>query len=221
MKTIDLHTHTLFSDGELVVSELLRRAEIAGYGIIGITDHADSSNLDFIVPRVAKACRTLNLTNTIKAVPGIEITHAPVNLIRELVKEARDLGAGLVVVHGESPVEPVAPGTNRAGIEARCDILAHPGLISEEDVALAALNGVALEISGRQGHSFTNGHVASLARKKGARLVICSDAHSPGDLMTPEFVRMVALGAGLGEEDLKRAVDTSREIAERWEGLKR
>ncbi|MEE8621286.1 MAG: PHP domain-containing protein, partial [Syntrophobacteria bacterium] len=37
---IDLHTHSLFSDGELVVSELVRRAEDMGYRFIGITDHA-------------------------------------------------------------------------------------------------------------------------------------------------------------------------------------
>ena len=31
---IDLHTHTLFSDGELLPSELVRRAEaVLGYGL--------------------------------------------------------------------------------------------------------------------------------------------------------------------------------------------
>ncbi|HEY3347739.1 MAG TPA: PHP domain-containing protein, partial [Nitrospirota bacterium] len=46
---IDLHTHTLFSDGVLIPAELVRRAEVKGYEAIGLTDHADSSNIDFIV----------------------------------------------------------------------------------------------------------------------------------------------------------------------------
>ena len=49
---IDLHTHTLFSDGGLVPSELVRRAEVIGYTAIALTDHADISTLDFIIPRV-------------------------------------------------------------------------------------------------------------------------------------------------------------------------
>ncbi len=52
---IDLHTHSLFSDGVLVPSELVRRAVMKGYEVIAITDHADASNLDFTIPRVAAA----------------------------------------------------------------------------------------------------------------------------------------------------------------------
>ena len=62
-------------------------------------------------------------------------------------------------MHGESPVEPVIEGTNRAGIEAGADILAHPGNITEEDARLAAEKGVYLEITARAGHSETNQHV--------------------------------------------------------------
>jgi len=36
---IDLHTHSLFSDGELIPSELVSRAAAAGYRAIAITDH--------------------------------------------------------------------------------------------------------------------------------------------------------------------------------------
>ena len=43
---IDLHTHSILSDGELLPSELARRAQVEGYRIIGISDHADPSNLD-------------------------------------------------------------------------------------------------------------------------------------------------------------------------------
>ena len=49
---IDLHTHSLFSDGELLPSELIRRAYITGYTALAITDHVDSSNIDFVIPRI-------------------------------------------------------------------------------------------------------------------------------------------------------------------------
>lgn len=197
---IDLHTHTFFSDGVLVPAEQLRRVEALGYEAIAITDHADSSNMDFILPRIIQAAKDLNPYSTTRLIPGIELTHVPPGLIAQLINKARQLGAQVVVVHGETVVEPVAPGTNRAAIEAGADILAHPGLITEEEVQLAAKNNIFLELSGRKGHSITNGYVAKLAEKLGAKLVVCADAHSPSDFLTPEMARIVALGAGLSEE---------------------
>jgi len=46
---IDLHTHTTFSDGELIPAELARRAAKAGYRAMAMTDHADFSNLELIL----------------------------------------------------------------------------------------------------------------------------------------------------------------------------
>ena len=107
------------------------------------------------------------------------------------------MGAQLVLVHGETIVEPVAPGTNHQAIEAGVDILAHPGLISEEDVIFARAKGVFLEITSRQGHSLSNGHVARLAQKAGAKMVLNTDSHFPGDLIPRETALKVVLGAGL------------------------
>ncbi len=57
---IDLHTHTFFSDGELIPSELIRRAEFVGYKAIAITDHADTSNFDFLISRSIRVCSDIN-----------------------------------------------------------------------------------------------------------------------------------------------------------------
>ncbi len=207
----DLHCHSIFSDGELIPAELLRRVAVMGYEAVAITDHADSSNLDFILPRIRRVAEELNPYSSCRLIPGIEITHVPPPLIPELVKRARDLGAEIVVVHGETPVEPVAPGTNRAAIEAGADILAHPGLITEEEVRLAAEKGVFLEISGRKGHCLGNGHVVRLARKFGAPLVINSDAHAPGDFMSQERAFTVGRGAGLSEEEVQELYEGARQ----------
>jgi len=184
---IDLHTHSIFSDGDLIPAELVRRAEFAGYRVIGITDHVDHSNYDLIIPGVVRACEKINTVSSIRVIPGVELTHLNPAHIPELIVEVRKMGARIVVVHGETIVEPVMPGTNLAAIQARADILAHPGLITEEEARLAAEYGVCLEVSARKGHSLTNGHVVQRARQAGAKVVLNTDSHSPSDLINREF----------------------------------
>ncbi|MEN8189009.1 MAG: histidinol phosphate phosphatase domain-containing protein [Thermodesulfobacteriota bacterium] len=198
---IDLHTHTFLSDGALVPAEQLRRVEVLGYQAVAITDHADSSNMDFLIPRIVQAAKDLNRHSKTRLIPGIELTHVPPPLIASFTKKARELGAQVVVVHGETITEPVAPGTNRAALEAGVDVLSHPGMLSEEDAKLAAEKKIFLELTGRKGHSLTNGHVATLGARVGAPLAVNADAHSPGDFLTKEMARLVALGAGVTEED--------------------
>ncbi len=197
---IDLHTHSLFSDGELLPSELVRRVDALGYSAVAITDHGDASNLDLIIPRIVQLSQELNQSQGVRVIPGVEITHAPPGLIGSLVRRSRELGAKVVLIHGESIVEPVAPGTNRAGLEAGADIIAHPGLITVEEVRMAAERDILLEISARGGHSLTNGHVARLAQAAGAKLLLNSDAHAPHDLMTRDLAGKIAEGAGLPRE---------------------
>jgi histidinol phosphatase-like PHP family hydrolase len=212
---IDLHTHSLFSDGVLLPSELVRRAVMQGYEIIAITDHADASNLDFVIPRVTAACKELNRRWDIKALPGIELTHIPPETFGELTERARSLGAAIVVAHGETLVEPVHPGTNRAAIEARVDILAHPGLLTKQEAELAARNGVHLEITSRKGHCLSNGHVAKIAGEVGAKLVIDTDTHEPRDLVTDEQAQNILLGAGVNRDAIATIMVNSKNLAAR------
>jgi len=139
---IDLHTHSLLSDGELTPAELVRRFEVAGYKALAITDHGDLSTIALIIPRIAAFCEEANRLEGIRLIPGIELTHIRPQAMPALVNRSRELGARLVVVHGETVVEPVAPGTNRMAIESSVDILAHPGLITEEEVLLAREHSV-------------------------------------------------------------------------------
>lgn len=211
---IDLHTHSIFSDGELIPSELARRANFAGVTTLAITDHVDYSNYDTVLRGLTRFCAEY-AGSPIIVLPGVEITHAPPRQIGKLVELCREAGAKIVIVHGETVVEPVEHGTNHAAIKAGVDILAHPGFITDDDASLAAEKGVALEISGRGGHSFTNGHVASVARRRGAALVFNTDSHAPRDLMGNAMARIVARGAGLSDEEVEAMFENSRMIAER------
>lgn len=200
---IDLHTHSVFSDGDLIPSELARRAKVAGYRAIAITDHGDHSNVDFIIPRIIKVCQKLSFAYAIQVIPGIEITHVPPEYIGDLAKECRQLGARIIVVHGESIAEPVIAGTNTAALQSPIDILAHPGLITEKEAFMAAENSICLEISTRKGHGMTNGHVVKMARAANASLVLNTDAHTPQDIVGKEFALKVATGAGMTEHEIE------------------
>ena len=204
----DFHTHTFLSDGELSPMELIRRAYGMGYRVIAVTDHVGPGNLEFVLNTLAKECEIASRRWDILALPGVEVTYVPKEDIAAFAKEARAAGARIVNVHGETIVEPVEPGTNLAAVSSdQVDVLAHPGLITPEEAAIAARNGVFLEVSGRRGHSYTNGHVVRTAQQAGAPMVLDSDAHAPGDLMTRKLAMEVALGAGLNEEEARSLLD--------------
>ncbi|BBL61421.1 MAG: histidinol phosphate phosphatase domain-containing protein [Methanobrevibacter arboriphilus] len=205
-KRIDLHMHSLFSDGELLPSELARRAAVLNHETIAITDHIDSSNISSL-SKLAGALDDINENWDINVVPGAEITHVPIEVIDNLALKAREFGAKIIVVHGETLSEPVIPGTNLAAVQSEnVDILAHPGLITHEEAEIAKDNNIFLEISARAGHSLANGHVAKVACDVGADLVIDTDAHAPNDLITFEKAKFIGLGAGLSEKQVDKAL---------------
>lgn len=213
---VDMHTHTLISDGELLPSELARRAMIVGHDAIAITDHIDFTNVERAVSEIVKAVELCE--DYIQIIPGVEITHVPPSKIDRLVRRARSLGARWVVVHGETVNEPVSPGTNAVAVQnPDVDLLAHPGMITEKEVQTAIDNDVILEITGRKGHNITNGHVASLCMQLGAKMLINSDCHHTGDLMNSERAMTVALGAGLTSEFARKAIeDLPAELIKRF-----
>jgi len=215
---IDLHSHSLLSDGSLIPSELARRAESKGYEVLAITDHADMSNLAIIVPQLVRTCADLNRSLKTKIIPGIELSYVPLILLAEMAKEGRALGAKLILVHGETIVEPNIPGTNSRALEIDIDILAHPGLLSLEEAKMAADRGIFLEISARKGHCLTNGHVAKMARKAGAKLTFGTDTHEPANLVTLEEARRISRGAGLDEEEIDSLFENARYLVEKVAG---
>lgn len=203
----DFHTHTFLSDGDLIPTELIRRAIVNGYEAMAITDHASSANLESLIEQVRRDCELAKSHWGFVVLPGVELTHCPASSIGGLAAQAKKLGAAIVVVHGETPVEPVEPGTNRAAVECPdVDILAHPGFITAEEAQTAAGHGVFLEITCRRGHSLTNGHVVRVARETGALLLVNTDAHAPSDLLNDSFARDVASGAGLSEQEVEQTL---------------
>jgi histidinol phosphatase-like PHP family hydrolase len=195
--------------------ELVRRAQVKGYAVIAITDHVDTSNISRVVPEVVKVAAEINRqVKEIRVIPGAEVTHPPAGSIKELVKEARKMGAKLILVHGETLAEPVVPGTNRKALEAGIDILAHPGLISEEDFLFAKKQGVLLEVSARKGHSLSNGYLVNLWRRLGGKLIINTDGHHEDDLFTEVKYFNVGMGAGLTRQEVAQILKSTFSFAQ-------
>jgi len=204
MYTYNLHAHTFLSDGQLLPSEVAVRYMAAGYKIIAITDHADYSNIKPMLKAILEFCRKWPKGSGIKILPGIELTHLPPEQFKPLASYARRQGAKIIIAHGETTVEPVVKDTNKFALLADIDILAHPGLINDEDTALAKKRGVFLEITSRRGHSDTNTHVINQARKFGAKLILDNDSHTPQDIISCEQLFNAGIEAGLTENEIKK-----------------
>jgi histidinol phosphatase-like PHP family hydrolase len=189
---------------------MLRRVAAVGFGALAITDHVDASNMAAVIASLRRVLEWQPRDFETELLVGVELTHVGPQSIDSLAQWAKGMGAEVVVVHGETIVEPVAPGTNRAAVESDAvDILAHPGLLTLEDARLAAERGCYVEITTRQGHCLTNGHVAKVCGLAGAKMVVSSDAHAPSDFVSLAFAQQVAAGAGLTEAAIIAATVTN------------
>ena len=188
----------------MLPSELAVRYAAAGYKAIAITDHADYSNIAFITKSILEFTRHWPKNQKIKVLPGIELTHLPLEQFKPLAQYARKEGIKIIIGHGETLVEPVIPETNRAALEADIDILAHPGLISEADVKLAKKKGIFLEVTSRHGHRDTNAHIVERALKLGAKLILNHDSHRPEDIISPQDLINIGLRAGLSQKEIDK-----------------
>ncbi|MGQ9572376.1 MAG: histidinol phosphate phosphatase domain-containing protein [Dehalococcoidia bacterium] len=208
----DLHTHTTLSDGSLSPIELIRRACVAGYRAVGLTDHAALGSLSRFAQELSQDCALARERWGIMAIPGVELTHVPAAAVADVARAAKEAGLWLVVVHGETISEPVEEGTNLAAVSCGdVDILAHPGLISLEEAELAARNGVFLELSARPAHALANGHVARVARMAGAKLIVNTDNHGV-DFLSEKQARRIVLASSLDENDLEEILQVNPQL---------
>lgn len=199
---IDLHMHSTLSDGALTIEEVVMAAERRGYDALAVTDHArgDDPGYRDLATAVRDAIEQLIPQSPIQLFAGVELTNFEPAQISRAAEDVRASGAQIVVVHGECVTMTVHPGTNAAALRALgVDLLAHPGLISPDDAAVAAARNVPLELSAKPGHCYANGHVFHIAQQVGAQLVVNSDAHDEDGLLSLTGVAVIIRGAGASE----------------------
>ena len=179
------------------VASALRYASLAGIRFAGLVMPSDGTGLSRIADFSAQV-RRLSLYANVEAWAGVELCHIPPALLPEAVREAREAGARLVLVYGESIMDQVDQGTNFAAIEAGADIITHPGLVDAETAAFAAERDVAFEFTSCPRHALTNAHTAAMALKYGVPLVRGSNASCAEELTTRAFWPSVIKGADTG-----------------------
>ena len=95
------------------------------------------------------------------------------------------------------------------------NLLQKKGVITQEEATLARERSVFLEISARKGHCLANGHVARTALEVGASLILNTDTHAPGDLISRQQAERLARGAGLTEAAVHKLFDDAQDLAQR------
>jgi putative hydrolase len=212
----DFHSHTFLTDGTTSATDMWLHADRLGHRVLAVTDHVSLDDPRPLIKRLRSEAKAFEDGPMVPFV-GVEVSMVAPARIAQVARAARRAGAQIVIVHGETPAEPVPAGTNHAAIDCRdVDLLAHPGLLDPKDAELARDHGTFLELSGRRGHSLANGHVARVALSAGADLVVDSDAHSPDQLLGIDFARKIAAGAGLSAAAVQQALsDAPNRLAER------
>jgi len=232
----DVHMHTTETDGRNSLEEMAEAAAARGLEYIAITDHsralAMANGLDE-ARTLAHAARIRSMNGRfpgLTLLAGIEcdiLSDGSMDLADDCLA-ALDLVIGSVHSQLAQTEEEMTARLVRAIEHPAVDIIGHPTnrlllrrqasrLHIEKVIDAAAANGVALEINSN-GHrlDLSDSH-ARLARDKGVKLVISSDAHAVSELDFPRWGVLVARRAWATTGDVLNA----QPLAAFRQGLKR
>ena len=217
----DLHMHTTATDGRADVETMARTARDSGLSYIAIADHSQSlamaNGLDeHRALEHARRIRDLNgRLDGITLLAGIECDIRPDGTMDLADDCLAQLDIVIASVHSAfNQEEPQM--TDRILRAIACpwvDVIGHPAgrLILKRDgyklnmervIAAAAEAGVALEINSQIDRLDLDEHHARLARDRGVKLVIDSDAHSPQALGGRRWGVVIARRAWLTPDDV-------------------
>jgi len=194
----DLHMHTIATDGRADAATMAMAARAAGLSYVAITDHskalAMANGLDEAAAlEHARKIRALNgQIDGITLLAGIECDIRPDGAMDLAPECLAQLDIVVASIHSafNQDEEQMTNRIIRAIESPWVDVLGHPTgrLILKREgyrinfdrvVAAASAAGVALEINSQIDRLDLDEHHARLARDRGVKLVVDSDAHSP------------------------------------------
>ena len=217
----DLHMHTTASDGRASVEEMAEAAKKLGYEYILITDHSKAvtiaNGLD--EKRAVENIRRIKAAR--KKVKGIEIwTGAEVDILGdgsldypdEILKQF-DIVLASVHSRMNMPVQEMTTRLLKALANPYVRILGHPTgrqilkrdtfLFDLEKVFAAAKEyGVILELNGHPERLDLCDRHLKLARDRGMKVIISTDAHSPDHFKLMRYGVVTARRGWMRKEDV-------------------
>lgn len=222
----DVHMHTTESDGRDDIETMARAAKARGLSFIAITDHSKA----LAVANGMDEERTLAHAARIRApnrqghgftlLAGIEcdiLADGRMDLDDDCLK-ALDLVVASVHLHLGQDEATMTARIIRAIEHPWVDIIGHPTnrlllrraashVHMEKVIDAAAANGVALEINAQPDRLDLSDTHARLARDRGVKLVINSDAHATAQLGYPSWGILTARRAWLSPDDVLNTRD--------------
>ncbi len=232
----DLHMHTTATDGRDTLEAMAAAAHAAGRSYIAITDHSQAlamaNGLDErgALEHAARVRALNGRFEGLTLLAGIEcdiLEDGRMDLADDCLAQ---LDFVVASVHSRFNQDE-SQMTDRVLRALECpwvDVLGHPtgrlllkrepAKINMEQVATAAArHGVALEMSGQPHRLDLNDAHARLARERGARLVISTDAHAATELGNLRWALLMARRAWLEPDAIlnTRTIDELRPLLRR------
>jgi DNA polymerase (family X) len=217
----DLHTHSTESDGKDTVRAMAEAARNAGLEYIAVTDHSQSlamaNGLDERRALAhAERIRTIDRDGAgVRLLAGIECDIKPDGTLDLADDCLAALDLVIVSVHSafNQDRRQMTDRILRAIEHPHVDIVGHPTgrrILSREPypvdmdavIAAAAKHHVALEINCQVDRLDLNDSYAKLARDRGVRIVISSDAHSRVAFGRLRWGVVIGRRAWLGPDDV-------------------
>ena len=226
----DLHMHTTATDGRATLEEMAEAARALGYEYIAITDHSKVMAMMFgldekRVVEFAQTVRKLNESGNL----GIHILSG---LECDIMKEGEmdiawdalaELDIVIGSVHNHMNLEPEAM-TDRLLRALECPhltALGHPTgrlLLHREAftfdfdrvISDAVRRGVWLEINSSPERLDLSANHVRMAKAKGARFIVSTDAHHPKHLLNMRYGIQTARRGGLEAEDILNTYPVER-----------
>ncbi len=221
----DLHMHTTRSDGRDSIDAMVEAALARGYEYVAITEHSKALAManGFDAARVRKSVGEIEAAR--KRHPRIQILHGlEVDILGDGELDLDDetlalLDWVIISIHSRFEMTPEAATARalRAVSNPAVHAFGHPtgrligsrepvpfdvGRVAEE----AAARGVAMEINASPERLDLSDVNARLAREKGCRFVIDTDAHATGQLDQLRYGVFQARRAGLTRADVLNAL---------------